>query len=89
MAPNDVVESMRLFHLHFLDIRRTQFLCVGVDNKLKETMRRSFKRMFWPLYEKIIGRFKDVLGENVVNHHIKYGISDIEDKLDYLFDLLR
>ena len=39
--------------------------------------------------KKIIGRFKDVLGEDVANHHIKYGISDIEDKLDYLFDLLR
>ncbi|GAU13239.1 hypothetical protein TSUD_246090 [Trifolium subterraneum] len=85
MAANVAVESMRLFYLHFSDIYRVQFTCFSVESKLKERIRRSLKKMLLPLYEKFIGRFKDVLGENVANQHIKFGMSDLEDRLDCLF----
>ncbi|GAU13240.1 hypothetical protein TSUD_246100 [Trifolium subterraneum] len=85
MAANVAVESMRLFHLHFSDICRVQFTCFSVENKLKERIRRSMKKMLLPLYEKFIVRFKDVVGENVANQHIKFGMSDLEDRLDGLF----
>jgi hypothetical protein len=31
-------------------------------------------------------RFKDVLGNDVADHHIKYRMSDLEDHLDCLFN---
>jgi hypothetical protein len=39
-----------------------------------------------PLYAKFIGRFKDVLGMDVDEHHIKYKMSNLEDRLDCLFN---
>ncbi|KAI5435022.1 uncharacterized protein LOC127118476 [Lathyrus oleraceus] len=71
MAPN--VESMRLFNIYF------SYICI------RESMRRSLNKILLPEYEKFIGRFKDVHGKDVADMYIKYGMSDIEDGLDYFF----
>jgi hypothetical protein len=73
---------MRLFHIHFSNTEATRFV---VDEWLKETMRRSLKKMLFPLYAKLIGRFKDVIGMDVADQHIKYKLSDLEDRLTLYF----
>ncbi|XP_058758440.1 uncharacterized protein LOC131631688 [Vicia villosa] len=83
MAPN--VESMRLFNIYFSDICRVQNFCFIVDKGIRESMQRSVTKFLLPQYKKFIGRFKDVHGKDVFDMCIKYGMSDIEDGLNYFF----
>lgn len=79
------VDTMRLFDHHFLDACRAQSTCFVIDDTLRKAMRLYLKKMLLLLYENFIGRFQDVLGKDVVDHHIKYSIKDIEVRLKNLF----
>jgi len=86
MSPDVVTKSMSLFQLDFSDICKAQSTCLVLDEGLRKTMLSCLKKMLLPLYEKFIGRFKEVdLGKDDVGQYIKYEMSDIEDQLNRLF----
>ncbi|XP_004490693.1 exocyst complex component EXO70B1-like [Cicer arietinum] len=85
MTTNVAIESMRLFHINFSDICKAQSICFVIDERLRKTMRKYLKKMLLPLYENFIRRFQDVVGKDVADQYIKYGMSDIEDRINHLF----
>ncbi|KAL2317416.1 hypothetical protein Fmac_031292 [Flemingia macrophylla] len=87
--PDDTVESLKdkltLFHKHFKDIFVTQSRWIAFDKQLSEQIVISLQNILLPAYGNFIGRFQDTLGKHAYEY-IKYGMFDIEDQLNHLFD---
>nr|KYP72922.1 Exocyst complex component 7 [Cajanus cajan] len=86
--PNAAAELMkdklRSFNEHFYDICNDQSTWFVLDKLLRKRMINSIESILLPAYGNFIGRLQDFLG-NHAYEFIKYGIIDIQDRLNNLF----
>lgn len=75
-----------MFNLHFEEICRVQSQWFVFDEQLKEEIRISIEKLLLPAYGSFIGRFQ-ILPELAKNSdkYIKFGMEDIEARLNNLF----
>ncbi|XP_027332723.1 exocyst complex component EXO70B1-like [Abrus precatorius] len=89
MAPIVEAESMQdklnLFNKYFEEICSVQSTWHAFDKQLREQIIISLENIFLPAYGNFIGRFHEVLGMHA-DEYIDYGVSDIQDRLNNLFD---
>ncbi|KAJ1381269.1 Exocyst complex component Exo70 [Sesbania bispinosa] len=86
MAAKPMKEKLKLFNLHFEEICRIQSQWFVFDEQLREEIRISLEKILLPAYGSFIGRFHNVpeLGKNA-DKYIKFGMEDIEARLNDLF----
>ncbi|XP_028804899.1 exocyst complex component EXO70B1-like [Neltuma alba] len=79
-------EKIKSFNMQFEDICRLQSTWVIYDDQLREEIRIALERILLPAYGNFIKRFENVpeLGKHA-EKYIKYGVEDIEAKLQDLF----
>jgi len=90
LAPNDDVASelmkdkLKLFNKHFEEMYRVQSNWFVYDKKLKDEIIIAVGNTLLPVYGIFIGRFRDCLGIHA-NQYIRYGMFEIQDRLNNLF----
>ncbi|KAK4278519.1 hypothetical protein QN277_016355 [Acacia crassicarpa] len=90
LASNVVAKSMKekikSFNMQFEDICRVQSTWVIYDDQLREEIRIALERILLPAYGNFTKRFENVpeLGKHA-EKYIKYGVEDMEAKLQDLF----
>ncbi|CAK8537889.1 unnamed protein product [Lathyrus sativus] len=77
-------EKIHLFNTHFEEVCKVQSDWFVFDNKLREEIISSVENILLPAYGIFIGRLQDMLG-NQAYKYIKYGIFEIQDRLNQLF----
>ncbi|XP_054793780.1 exocyst complex component EXO70B1-like [Prosopis cineraria] len=91
LSSNIVVKSMKekikYFNMQFEDICRVQSSWIIYDDQLREEIRIALERILLPAYGNFINRFENIaeLGKHP-EKYIKYGVEDIEAKLQDLFN---
>ncbi|CAK8537872.1 unnamed protein product [Lathyrus sativus] len=81
-------EKIYLFNTHFEEICRVQSDWFVYDNKLRDEIISSVENMLLPAYGIFVGRLQDILG-NHAYEYIKYGMFDIQDRLNQLFQKMQ
>lgn len=86
LAAKPMKEKLKMFNLHFEEICRVQSQWFVFDEQLKEEIRISIEKLLLPAYGSFIGRFQ-ILPELAKNSdkYIKFGMEDIEARLNNLF----
>jgi len=86
LAAKPMKEKLKMFNLHFEEICRVQSQWFVFDGQLKEEIRISIEKLLLPAYGSFIGRFQ-ILPELAKNSdkYIKFGMEDIEARLNNLF----
>lgn len=86
--PNVVGELMKdklfWFNEHFAEICNVQSAWSVCDVQLRREIIESTESMLLPAYGKFLGRFQEILGKQAYEH-IKYGMLDVQDRLNNLF----
>ncbi|KAJ1437535.1 Exocyst complex component Exo70 [Sesbania bispinosa] len=93
VVSNVAVESMKdklnLFNLRFREVYSVQSTWLVFDKVLRKQIIVYVENILLPAYANFIGRFHDVLGEHAADEYIEYGMSDIQDRLNHLFLVMR
>ncbi|XP_058787798.1 exocyst complex component EXO70B1-like [Vicia villosa] len=86
MAAKPMKEKLKMFNLHFEEICRVQSQWFVFDEQLREELRISVEKLLLPAYGSFIGRFQ-IIPEFAKNgdKYIKFGMEDIEARLNNLF----
>lgn len=86
MAAKPMKEKIKLFNQHFEEICRVQSQWFVFDEQLREEIRISLEKILLPAYGSFTGKFQSVpeLSKNA-DRYIKFGMEDIEARLNYLF----
>ncbi|CAH2069532.1 unnamed protein product [Thlaspi arvense] len=79
-------EKLKQFNTQFDETCKTHSTWVVFDEQLKEELRISLARLLLPAYGNFIGRFQNLgdIGKNA-DRYIKYGVEDIEARINELF----
>ncbi|CAN8248429.1 unnamed protein product [Cochlearia groenlandica] len=79
-------EKLKQFNKQFDEICKTHTAWVVFDEQLREELKISLGRLLLPAYANFIGRFQNLgdVGKNA-NKYIKYGVEDIEARINELF----
>jgi hypothetical protein len=86
LVPPSMVEKLKSFNILFEEICKVQSLWFVFDEQLRDVIRISLKRDLLPVYRNFIGRFHSVMKLRIhADKYIKYGMKDIEARLDDLF----
>ncbi|KAJ1437547.1 Exocyst complex component Exo70 [Sesbania bispinosa] len=87
-SPNVAAESMKdklnRFNLFFENLCQDQSTWFIIDKQLREEIIMSVESTLLHAYGNFIGRLHDILGRHAYEY-IKYGIFDIQDRLNHLF----
>jgi len=84
VAEDILKEKLKLFNKQFEEMYRVQSNWFVYDKKLKEEIIISVANTLLPVYGIFIGRFHDCLGIHA-NQYIRYGMFEIQDRLNNLF----
>ncbi|RYR46744.1 hypothetical protein Ahy_A07g032533 [Arachis hypogaea] len=88
LGPNGAAKSMKeklkMFNTQFENLCRVQSSWFVFDEQLREEIRIALEKILLPAYGSFIGRFHTELGKNA-DKYVKYGVEDIEVKLNDLF----
>ncbi|XP_057725044.1 exocyst complex component EXO70B1 [Arachis stenosperma] len=88
LGPNGAAKSMKeklkMFNTQFEHLCRVQSSWFVFDEQLREEIRIALEKILLPAYGSFIGRFHTELGKNA-DKYVKYGVEDIEVKLNDLF----
>uniref|UniRef100_A0A0R0L828 Exocyst subunit Exo70 family protein n=1 Tax=Glycine max TaxID=3847 RepID=A0A0R0L828_SOYBN len=79
-----MTDKLRSFNQHFDDICNDQSTWLVFDKQLREQIIKSIENILLLAYGNFIGRLQDLLG-NHANEYIKYGMIDVQDRLNNLF----
>ncbi|KAL2317421.1 hypothetical protein Fmac_031297 [Flemingia macrophylla] len=79
-------DKLRSFNKHFDEICNVQSTWFVFDEQSRELIIKSIENILLPAYGNFIGRFQDFLGKHA-NEYIKYGILEIQDRVNNLFHI--
>lgn len=79
-------EKLKQFNMQFDEICKAHSTWVVFDEQLREELKISLARLLVPAYGNFIGRFQNLgdIGKNA-DRYIKYGVEDIEARINELF----
>ncbi|KAK7276063.1 hypothetical protein RIF29_17195 [Crotalaria pallida] len=85
-AAKTMKEKIKLFNVQFEEICRVQSSWFVFDEQLREEIRIAIEKILLPAYGNFVARFHSVpeLGKHA-DKYIKYGMEDIEARLNNLF----
>ncbi|PON77981.1 Exocyst complex protein [Parasponia andersonii] len=86
VAARSMKDKLKSFNQSFEEICRSQSTWIVFDEQLREELKISINKLLLPAYQSFVGRFQNVpeLGRNA-ERHIKYGVEDIEARINDLF----
>ncbi|CAH8386476.1 unnamed protein product [Eruca vesicaria subsp. sativa] len=79
-------EKLKEFNMQFEEVCKAHSTWVVFDEQLREELRISLAKLLLPAYGNFIGRFQNLgdIGKNA-DRYIKFGVEDIEARVNELF----
>ncbi|KAL2317445.1 hypothetical protein Fmac_031321 [Flemingia macrophylla] len=77
-------DKLRSFNEHFDDLCNVQSVWFICDEQLRKQVIKSIENILLPAYGNFVLRFQDFLGKHAYEY-IKYGMFDIQERLNKLF----